>query len=201
MSKKDKIIPVGLIYKIESADGTLVYIGSTSKNLNTRVIEHKSSYKRFLAGKTNYCCSYEILKNAGYNASIIETHLNTSQSLLRTREGELQQTMDCVNKQIAGRNKTDWIEDNKQHLKDYKKKWYKDSAARLKQRINCNCGGKYTQHSISTHEKTKKHTQYMKLQQQITDLQNQFKKVLVELKTKPMKITVVNNTGTININN
>jgi len=50
------------VYKIFSDETDKIYIGSTSLSLEKRLILHKSSYKRYLAGKHEYVSSFEIIK-------------------------------------------------------------------------------------------------------------------------------------------
>ena len=60
------------IYRIISdlPDGRfLCYIGSTSKDLSTRLLQHKAHYYSYLRkGKSSYCTSYKIIskKYNGY---------------------------------------------------------------------------------------------------------------------------------------
>jgi hypothetical protein len=51
-------------------------------------------------------------------------------------------------------------EDNKEKIQNYKKQYYEDKKEKLQERINCECGGKYTKIHKLTHNKTKKHLTY-----------------------------------------
>ena len=54
----------GKIYKIIDLTNDNFYIGSTTKKyLSQRLEKHRTNYKCYLEGKTNYVSSYEILSN------------------------------------------------------------------------------------------------------------------------------------------
>lgn len=94
----------GFIYKIINDDTDKVYIGSTQYNIKTRFSVHKNCHKRGINSTT----SYQILCGLNPRVVLIEEFKYTNLSELRRREGELQQqTANCINKNIAGRKKTD----------------------------------------------------------------------------------------------
>jgi len=71
------------IYAIKSPSVDKVYIGSTTQSLSTRFSEHKSHYKRYLAGKRNYTSSYALIKlDDAYIELVKECRCNTRQELL-----------------------------------------------------------------------------------------------------------------------
>jgi hypothetical protein len=98
-----------------------------------------------------------------------------------------------LNKQIPSRTIQEYYEDNKEHYEEYyennknkisekKKEHYEDNKDKILERnkeyyeknknkileirnkkFNCECGGKYTKTHKSVHYKTKKHIEYIKL--------------------------------------
>jgi len=94
----------GFIYKIVNDDTDKVYIGSTQYNIKTRFSVHKNCHKK---GKRT-TSSYQILCGLNPRVELIEEFKYTDLSELRRREGHLQRiTPNCINKNIAGRIKTD----------------------------------------------------------------------------------------------
>jgi|ETNvirnome_6_100_1030635.scaffolds.fasta_scaffold52591_1 hypothetical protein len=179
----------GKVYRIDG-DG-LTYIGSTTKKyLSTRLAGHKSDYKRFLNGESHYLSSFEILKTDNYRIELIEKFPCDSKDELTAREGHFIRTMECVNKQIAGRTIKEWGQDNPEYNKQYRennkeaisaqnkqyreknretlsakqRQFYQDNKKELVQKHVCECGGKYTYKHKSRHLKTKKHLNYLKRQ-------------------------------------
>ena len=54
-------LKVGKIYKIIDNTNNNVYIGSTIKSLNRRLIEHKMDHNRYLNDKKHYVSSFKII--------------------------------------------------------------------------------------------------------------------------------------------
>ena len=174
------------IYTIRSHKTPLIYVGSTTeKYLSSRMAGHKSSFKRYKNGKTNYVTVFDILEvdNDAY-IELYEHYPCNSDLELRRREGEVIRLLDCCNKQVAGRTKKEyniqylennkekraaygkqWRGNNREHLKEYEKRYYANNKekinARRKQKHNCECGGKYIQPNKARHLKSKKHQDYI----------------------------------------
>jgi hypothetical protein len=53
-----------------------------------------------------------------------------------------------------------WYETHKVEVAERTKKYQEENAVKLKEKFNCECGGKYTHSGKSQHEKTKKHINY-----------------------------------------
>lgn len=94
----------GYIYKIINDDTDDVYIGSTKYNINKRFMVHRNCYRKGIMSTS----SYQILSGVNPRVELIEEFKYTELSELRRREGQLQQqTPNCINKNVAGRVKTD----------------------------------------------------------------------------------------------
>jgi hypothetical protein len=99
----------GKIYCITFTDGRK-YIGSTAVDLEKRFIGHKAEYNRYKKGKLNKVSIFRIFDEIGTNGctiSLIEPYPCKTRQELNKREGEIIQSMECVNKVIAGRSKYD----------------------------------------------------------------------------------------------
>ena len=183
----------GKIYTIRSHKTDLVYVGSTTeKYLSNRMTKHRSNFKRYKNGKTRYCASFDIFDiDIDCYIELYEKHPCDSKLELDKREGQIIRSLDCVNKRIAGRANKEYIEDNKEKIKQYQKHYYQDNkeqiAAKSKQyrdnnpeyykqyRVNnkdklkahrsrkyqCECGGKFTHSHKAEHMKSKKHQAFI----------------------------------------
>ena len=148
----DKIYDYACIYKLESADGSKVYYGST-KNFKKRMYEHKSDYKRYLNGTFSYMTSFEIIKNPGYNSSIIEEFTKIAKPNLEAKESEYIQKNKCVNKMKLLTDK-----EKEKYLENYRKL----NKSKINEKFSCACGGQFTRKSKSKHDQTKQHQSYIK---------------------------------------
>jgi len=78
--------------------------------------KHKANYKRWTNGKTNYCGSYDVIKNGDYVILLIESYPCKSNDELRMREQyHIDLNGGCMNKYRAYST----IEQNKEHDKKY----------------------------------------------------------------------------------
>jgi hypothetical protein len=141
----------GKIYKLTSSETTDIYIGSTIQPLCKRLKQHKHTYKRYLKGKYNYVYSYELSKYVDCKIELIKEYPCDNKHELDNEEGIYQKKMKCVNRYIAGRNKKEYYEDNKEKIKVNKS-----------QKCICECGKEYTYSHKSRHEKSTKHQDYIK---------------------------------------
>lgn len=120
----------GKIYKIVSnTDDELCYIGSTTRPLLCqRMEQHRSKYKQLKSGgKTSYTTSFILFNTYGVEncrIELIELFPCNSKDELTKKEGEYIRSLECVNKQLPGRTKSDWYVDNKdaisQKVKEYR---------------------------------------------------------------------------------
>jgi len=212
---RETILPVGIIYKISSADDSLVYFGATD-NFVERMRHHKSDYKRFLANKYCYLTSFEIIKLPNYKTEIFQTHNNIKWQDLLDIEDSIILNNPCVNT----RSKKD--SRSPEYKKEQNEKYNKKNAAKIyEQFICCDCPGRYTHSNRTQHFKTQKHIKALKLKleqqenllkqqaEQITEIKTEVKKIKLKMKTQPPQqitnnITNINNAGdtpTTNINN
>lgn len=126
----------GKIYKITSEHTENVYVGSTTRDLNGRLKEHRKKYKLHQkdSNKHDYLTSFEIVKYDTYEITLIENFCaNTKQELL-DREGHyIKITPNCVNARQMGRTEKEWRVDNKEYLQEKNKKYNQDHKVELSQ--------------------------------------------------------------------
>ena len=124
----------GKTYKIVDVGYNKCYIGSTTESLSMRMVRHRSQYKKHEDYKLKVC-SFELFDLYGIENCKIELiesfSCETKEELLK-REGEIIQSMDCVNKQVAGRTKTQWYLDNKSYCSEKSKQYRKDNCEKMK---------------------------------------------------------------------
>jgi len=151
----------GKIYKIITSNSNDVYIGSTILSLKRRLQKHRSMYKN----RGHYISSSIILRQGGYKIELIKDFPCNSKKELEREEGKYQREMDCVNKCIAGRGVKErgreYYKKKREEIKIKKKKYRKDNEMRIKQKYDCECGGKFTHDHKTQHLKTKKHNKFL----------------------------------------
>ena len=124
----------GRIYSIRSHQTTELYIGSTTQALSMRLSGHRRHYKKYLNTTFHYVTSFKILQyNDAYIELLFEREFE-SKDALQQKEGEYIRDMECVNKQIAGRTKKEYYEDNKDVLAENKKEYIKQNKALVSER-------------------------------------------------------------------
>jgi hypothetical protein len=131
MEQKNKYAR-GKIYIIRSHLTDKIYVGSTVNKLSKRLNDHKTFYKRYKEGKSNRVTVYEIF-DIDFEGAFIELHHYYScetRAELNREEGKLIREIDCINKQVAGRTKAEYHQDNKQRLNKYGKQWRRHNKQR-----------------------------------------------------------------------
>ena len=165
----------GIIYEIfQQTEPNTVYLGSTLKSEERRMIEHKSNYKRYLNGTYPYISSFEILKYPDAVIKVIATVEVESKQELRKEEDKyiLQYRNDAnykvVNVNRAFTTKNEKKDESKEYyiknLEKYTeqhKKYRELNKDKIHEKFDCLCGGKYTRTGKSQHSKTKQHIQYI----------------------------------------
>lgn len=166
MGDQDENTKIGYIYKLTCAESSDVYYGSTKRKLNERKARHKHAYKRYLNGSNVYYTSFEIIKYASCQISLVETVKYKNKLELSQCERSYIQNNKCINKNIPSRTKQEWYTDNNQKIKEYSQNYYiqnKESILNnLKQIENCPCGCEFMKANKSNHNKTKRHKEYIK---------------------------------------
>ena len=113
----------GKIYKIVSDEDEMVYVGSTTQPLSSRMSGHRAAYKRFLNGKTNNVTSFEILKFESCKIVLIEDYPCERKDQLHTKERFYIESLNCVNRCLPGRTNKEWKQANKEKNKEKDREW------------------------------------------------------------------------------
>ena len=110
----------GKIYSVRSRSRTdLVYIGSTVRPLSERFASHNKP-----GDKTR---SKQIIELGDAYIELIEDYPCENIEQLNRREGQIQQSIECVNRCIAGRTKKEYAQDNKEHIKTRMARYCQDN--------------------------------------------------------------------------
>lgn len=147
MNNLDNKYQRGKIYKLVCNKTGKVYYGSTcEKRLSIRKAKHKNNYKNYLAGKTNFTTSFNIIENNDYDIVLVELYPCQIKDELLARERFFIENNECVNKSIPGRSQ-------KESKKNYRLT-HKDFIHR---KILCShCNSCITSNNLSRHLKSKK---------------------------------------------
>ena len=132
------------IYNTKNKKNKKVYIGSTTKEPQERLKQHKINYKSYkLNNGYKYYSLYKLIDEGDIKLEVIETLKNISKRELRIRENEHILNNNSINNNKAYNSLYDKIE----YKKEYKYK-----------RVYCYYCNKYiTINNRRTHERTKKH--------------------------------------------
>ena len=154
------------IYKIESSQGPKIYIGSTSqKYLSKRMEEHRSHYKSWKEGKRRKTRSFELFEEYGVESCsiiLLESFPCDSKDEAHAREAYHIKTVDCVNRTIPQRTKKEYLEDNKDYIREQKKHWDETHKEQRNEVCTCPCGSVVIKRTLLRHEKSLKHSGYLK---------------------------------------
>ena len=135
----------GKIYKIVCNKSGKIYVGSTTKSLKERLQKHKDKCRAYLKGKAENVRSIQIIKENDYRMELIKLYPCHSKLELETEELYWIEHLNTVNRCKPAQHKltkpkeyySKYRKGNKQHLKEYHKKWIdeQDDEYKLKERI------------------------------------------------------------------
>lgn len=118
----------GKIYKLISDNTDKIYIGSTCSSLTLRLIKHKHNYNCFLKGKGSSVSSYPLLSLGNVKILLLEKFPCETKKQLNARERYfIEQHRDiCLNKTILTRTPKEYVEDHRDAITKYQKKYNAD---------------------------------------------------------------------------
>ena len=118
----------GKIYQILNNINDEVYVGSTIQSLSKRMYDHR------MHSKYQNCNFYKLMKEIGpdsFYIELIESYPCNNKEELNAREGYFIRERGTLNKAIIGRTPKQWVEDNKEHVKQYKHNYYKQNMEHI----------------------------------------------------------------------
>ena len=124
----------GRIYIIRNCLDDDTYIGSTTQQLSKRFYDHKVNSQ-----DTNKKCPlYNKIRELGqdkFYIELIEKYPCETKEELRRREGELIREKATLNKIVAGRNRREYVDDNKERINKYQREYKQKNAEEIKERM------------------------------------------------------------------
>ena len=119
---------IGRIYKLINLNNDDIYIGSTTKTLEKRLINHKSDCKSYYENnnrKISYNTSFKIIKDGNYKIELIEFECNNRNELLM-KERYYIKNIKCINKCSPIRTEEERViensyENRKEYFRNYTK--------------------------------------------------------------------------------
>ena len=156
----------GKIYKIYNTINDDIYVGSTTLKLCERMRNHRSCIKNETK-KTRPL--YKAFIEHGvehFYIELIEKCPCNDIDELRKKEGEyIRLLKPSLNKQIAGRTKNEYREDNREYLREYEKQNRENNKEYIKAykatKIKCECGCDVTINHLARHKTSDKHKKLM----------------------------------------
>jgi group I intron endonuclease len=122
----------GKIYKLVNNVDDEIYVGSTTNPLSKRKNDHRNSAK--LRPTIHVFQHLNTIGWKNVEIILIENYPCNSKDELHARErywiDELKPTL---NKQLPGRTKKEWAEDNREYLTEKKKQYYEDNKEEIRQ--------------------------------------------------------------------
>ena len=150
-----------IVYKIVCNVTGLVYIGSTTQGIKTRLIKHKSNYKCYLAGNFHFITSFKILENNDFYIKKIKSYNFENNDDLLEKESYWIKKYCSVNKSIPNRTRDEYYEDNREEIKAKDRNRYFENKIEICAKRSvislCICGCTYTHNHKARHEKSKMH--------------------------------------------
>lgn len=168
----------GKIYKLVCDNSPLIYYGSTTDALYRRLSKHR---------RQRTCSSKELFQLGNVSIHLVEEYPCNSKAELESRERIYIEFMlknfdykIICNERIPCRTSKEYYQDNKEeilkktslrasknreklnkYLKIYRVQNKECLRAKANEKINCNCGGKYTKANKQQHMKTKTHLEHV----------------------------------------
>lgn len=165
------------IYQIVNDIDNEIYVGSTTQALCKRMAKHRGEINTKAKSHRKL---YQHMKNKGvqhFRIELIKEFPCDNKEQMTAEEGKyIRELKPTLNKKIEGRTTKEWIQDNKEHLNEYRKlneekikaysKHYRmENKAILKEKqqqpYNCVCGSDITLNNKTRHLKSKKHQQFI----------------------------------------
>jgi hypothetical protein len=134
----EKIYSIGRVYAIKTHNSDDIYIGSTTKTLKGRFLQHVSNYSSCLLGRYSFTTSFNIIKQGMVYIELLEEFEDVTREELLKHEGKYIRKMQCVNRCVAGRTKAEhnkqYQMENKDKIAERKKLYGKENKEKISER-------------------------------------------------------------------
>jgi len=113
---------LGKVYKI--VGNGKIYVGSTTRPLlSQRLAKHKERYNLWIKNKATYMTSFECLEDPENSIELLEVCPCSCKDELLKYESKWIREIECVNKVIPDRTREEWVEQNKDKIKERMKEY------------------------------------------------------------------------------
>ena len=186
----ENIYENGKIYAVRNDLTNDVYIGSTVMSLSRRMVQHRSDAKKRpdIMPLTKKISEIGI---DHFYIELVEDYPCKNKEHLNKREGELIRELATINKRVEQRTPTEIAEHRREyrakhheHILEWRREWRENNREKLREqgraqynkdkdkiqerskawkstKIECPCGGKYTNSHKAEHLKCKTHQDYI----------------------------------------
>lgn len=156
----------GKIYKLVSNVSDKVYYGSTTQSLSLRKSGHKKTYNKIKKGdvKRGKVSSFDLFEEGDVDIVLIENFPCESKEELHARERHYIENNECLNKNIPGRTRKEWKEQNKWRRAIEGKKYrerYPEKIEAKKDKVECQCGAIVSKSVLKRHQSRDVHKDAM----------------------------------------
>lgn len=118
------------IYRLFSPTKDLVYYGSTTESLSTRLAKHTYTFRNPEKYKGKRDAS-NIIECSDYKIELVKDFPCDNKKQLAREEGTYIRENKCINKLVAGRTPAEYRADNADKIREYSKK-YRELKKQLK---------------------------------------------------------------------
>ena len=126
-SKPENDVKDGIIYVImRPCDGDTVYVGSSDRKEDERMLEHQNNYNLYLNGKYHYVSSYELVKYDDAEIYVVKRIKFKDVVELRQEEQKYIEKCKSMLFKVVNRNRAFVTQkEKKQYMKQYRKQYEK----------------------------------------------------------------------------
>jgi hypothetical protein len=150
------------IYTVSSPNQEKIYIGSTTlPMLCQRIGLYRNEYRKWKNGLNyNKATIYDLFDEFGADnckIALLENYKCTTRDELNGREQYYIDKTECINKFVIGRK----IKSQKKDINDILNDQCKEIVLKQREKLTCNCGGRYTMINLNQHSKSKRHIKFL----------------------------------------
>jgi selenocysteine-specific translation elongation factor len=120
-------------YKIVCNNSGLIYVGSTILPIERRLKQHEYNYRYYLENKNCFVTSFLIIEKNNYSVYLINSVQCIDKKQRNIIEALYILNESSVNKIQPGRDKKQYRQDNKEHIKENMKQYRQDNKENMKQ--------------------------------------------------------------------
>lgn len=183
-----------VVYCIINKEKKLVYYGSTTQALKTRLYDHKkpsnntSSRQLFENEKENNFKNIVVqVLHRGDFETMKDLHIQ-EKLYIKNHSCSIRNIYNCINQVIPTRSRREyyldnkpviyarnerWRKNNKEKTRLYARNLYHKNKEKILQKIECECGSKFCKSQTNRHLRSIKHQKYLKDKELLNETENE----------------------------